>query len=100
MSRLRAIVVIPARDEAEHVERCLRALAAQRGLRPAVTFETILVLDRCADEDRGGRARRRPPPRASTLHVEHSPGAGVGAARRHGMDLACGRLPAEPSPTG
>ena len=76
VSRLRAIVVIPARDEAEHVERCLRALAAQRGLRPAVTFETILVLDRCTDEDRGGRTRRRTRPRASTLHVEHSPGAG------------------------
>jgi glucosyl-3-phosphoglycerate synthase len=91
VSRLRAIVVIPARDEAEHVDRCLRALAAQRGLDPAVAFETILVLDRCGDATEAV-ARATATAAGLTLRVERSPGAGVGAARRHGMDLACDRL--------
>jgi glucosyl-3-phosphoglycerate synthase len=96
MSRVRAIVVIPARDEAEHIERCLRALAAQRGLDPEIAFETVLVLDRCADTTESV-ARATALTTGLHLHVEHSPAPGVGAARRHGMDLACARLPpAEP----
>ena len=59
VSRLRAIVVIPARDEAEHIERCLRALAAQRGLRPAVSFEVDPRPRPLHRRDRGGRARGR-----------------------------------------
>jgi glycosyltransferase involved in cell wall biosynthesis len=93
MTRLRAIVVIPARDEAEHIERCLRALDAQRGLPAAVTFEVILVLDRCTDATETV-ARATATAAGLTLQIEHSPGAGVGAARRHGMDLACDRLSA------
>jgi len=89
MSILRAIVVIPARDEAEHVGRCLRALAAQRGL--DVPFSTILVLDRCTD-DTERVARATADATGLDLDVQQSPGEGVGAARRHGMDLACRRL--------
>ena len=98
VTRLRAIVVIPARDEAEHIEGCLRALAGQRGLRPAVAFEVILVLDRCTDATEAV-ARATAAVTGLALHVEHSPGAGVGAARRHGMDLACDWLSAI-GPTG
>ena len=93
VSRLRAIVVIPARDEAEHIGRCLRALAAQHGLRADVAFEVTLVLDRCTDATEAV-ARATAMATGLTLHVERSPGAGVGAARRHGMDLACNRLSA------
>jgi glucosyl-3-phosphoglycerate synthase len=98
MSRLRAVVVIPARDEAEHVERCLRALAAQRGLRPTDAFEVILVLDRCTDATETV-ARAIAAATGLALHVEHSAAAGVGAARRHGMDLACDWL-SEIAPDG
>ncbi len=93
VSHLRAVVVIPARDEAEHIDRCLRALAAQRGLRPTVAFKVILVLDRCTDATETV-ARTTARATGLALHVEHSPAPGVGAARRHGMDLACDQLSA------
>jgi len=91
VSRLRAIVVIPARDEAEHVDGCLRALAAQRGLPPDATFEVVLVLDRCRDATEAV-AHATAAATGLALDGPRSPGAGVGAARRHGMDLACARL--------
>jgi glycosyltransferase involved in cell wall biosynthesis len=42
---LDAIVVIPARDEEARIAACLQALAAQT----ISSFETIVVLDACAD---------------------------------------------------
>jgi len=95
---LRAVVVIPARDEAARVGRCLRALAAQRELAPGA-FEVVLVLDRCTDATAAvarATAVRHPVP----LTVVESPGRGVGAARRFGMDLAHARLEAAGAPDG
>jgi glucosyl-3-phosphoglycerate synthase len=89
---LRAVVVVPARDEAERIEACLLALAAQRGIAHD-SYEVIAVLDGCRDAT-AERVRRiaglEPSLRLRT--IELSSVQGVGRARRHGMDLACERL--------
>lgn len=88
---LRAIVVVPARDEQQRIGDCLRALAGQCGLEPGA-FEVILVLDHCRDatHERALRAAAATPQLA--LLVLQSSGSGAGHARRLGMDLACERL--------
>jgi glucosyl-3-phosphoglycerate synthase len=86
---LAAVIVIPARDEEDHIAGCLEALAAQT-VAPG-SFETIVVLDGCTDETdlAAGRA-------AQALGLEltliEGPGAGAGAARQAGMDAAANRL--------
>ena len=93
---LLACVVVPARDEEELVGGCIAALAAQRGV-AAAEYEVLLVLDRCTDAT---EARARAAAGAAPLHVLRSTGAGVGAARALGMDLACERLHAVGRPDG
>jgi glucosyl-3-phosphoglycerate synthase len=86
------VVVVPARDEAERVGACLRALADQRDIDDRA-YEVVVVLDGCRDatcervlEVGAERADLR-------LHVvELAVSSGVGHARRLGMDLACERL--------
>lgn len=85
---MRAVVVVPARDEADRVAGCLRALAAQRGLAPGALVAVILVLDRCTDAT-ADIAAAVAAESGLPLRVERCLGAGVGAARRHGMELAC-----------
>ncbi len=89
---LRAVVVVPARDEQQRIAACLRALAAQRGV-PCEHYEVIVILDGCVDataEVVGLSLREMPELR---LHrVELPSPQGVGRARRLGMDLACERL--------
>lgn len=84
---LRAVVVVPARDEEDHIEACLDALADQRGL-AADAYAVLLVLDGCRDATeeraRAAAARRR----HLRLWLRHAAGQGVGAARRLGMDEA------------
>jgi glycosyltransferase involved in cell wall biosynthesis len=83
-----AVVVIPARDEAARIGRCLDALGAQTG---AVAFSVIVVLDRCTDAT-ADAARAAAHAAGLELTLADAPEPGVGAARRHGMDLAAGRL--------
>jgi glycosyltransferase involved in cell wall biosynthesis len=89
--RLRAVVVIPARNEQERIGPCLRALAEQRGVEP-VEFEVVLVLDDCHDatSDRALDVAAASP--QLTLIVLESQTPGAGHARRVGMDFACRRL--------
>lgn len=89
---LRAVVVVPARDEAERIGDCLRALAAQDGLR-ADEYEVIVVLDGCLDAT--AEIVRELTAALSALalvQVTLPVAEGVGRARRRGMDLACERL--------
>ncbi len=89
---LRAVVVIPARDEAHRIEACLHALRVQTGLGPE-EYEVIVVLDGCRDATAELIARYAAEQPAFTLHaVAMSRAAGVGRARRCGMDLAHRRL--------
>ena len=84
-----AVVVIPARDEEDHIGGCLEALAAQT-VAPG-SFETVLVLDGCIDEtDRAARDTARA--LGLQLTLIEGPAAGAGAARRAGMDAAASRL--------
>jgi hypothetical protein len=95
-----ACVVIPARDEAEVIERTLAALADQRGFddRPVdpATFEVILLANNCQDETAAVARRWAACHGGLTLHVierDLPPGhANVGYARRLAMDEACRRL--------
>ncbi len=88
---LRAVVVVPARDEEERIGACLEALATQVEIDPAA-YEAIVVLDACGDgtERQVERARRRWP--ALRLLVLPGPGRGAGPARATGMDVGCARL--------
>jgi glucosyl-3-phosphoglycerate synthase len=84
-----AVVVVPARDEEDHIGGCLEALAAQT-VAPG-SFETVLVLDGCTDEtDRAARDTARA--LGLQLTLIEGPAAGAGAARRAGMDAAASRL--------
>lgn len=84
-----AVVVIPARDEVNHIVDCLQALAIQTvGLR---AFEVVLVADACRDGTEG-EARRAADALGISLTVIQGPGAGPGPARRLGMDRAAARL--------
>jgi len=90
--QLRAVVVVPARDEVERIEACLHALASQRGV-PARHYEVIVVLDGCADGTDLKVREASERARSLRLHTIVSVVAeGVGRARRRGMDLACERL--------
>jgi glucosyl-3-phosphoglycerate synthase len=87
-----AVVVVPARDEAERIEACLRSLATQDGVAHE-RYELIVVLDGCRDATRekvlafGARERT-----LKLRVVVLAEPEGVGRARRRGMDLACERL--------
>ena len=96
MTALRAVVCVPARDEELLVGRCLRALAAQRGI-AREAYEVVLVLDGCTDATRERAVEAAGDLR---LHIIERPPLGVGAARRLGMDVACERLMAAGVPEG
>jgi glucosyl-3-phosphoglycerate synthase len=89
---LRAVVVVPARDEVERIGRCLLALARQRRV-PLAHFEVIVVLDGCADAtaDRVLEVAAEVP-RLALHSIELTAAQGVGRARSVGMDIACERL--------
>jgi glucosyl-3-phosphoglycerate synthase len=92
---LDAITVIPARNEQARIAACLQALAAQT----ISSFETIVVLDACADSTESV-ARRTAERLGLTVHFISGPGRGSGPARRLGMDLAADRLLAAGVPNG
>ena len=96
---LRAVVVVPARDEQERIGPCLLALAEQRYVKPGA-FEVVLVLDHCSDATGARALRAASPLRAMPLIVLESDLSGAGHARRLGMDFACERLLAAGRPDG
>ena len=94
---LASIIVIPAHDEEEHIAGCVTALGAQTV--PRDQFEVILVLDVCSDQT--GRVAERIARKLSVrLSLLDGPGAGAGAARRVGMDVAAERLLAQGAEDG
>ncbi len=90
---LACVVVMPARNEAEHVALALRALAAQVG---APRFEVVLLANNC-DDDTAAIARRVARGRSAVaLHVVEvridEPDAHIGYVRRELMNEATRRL--------
>jgi glycosyltransferase involved in cell wall biosynthesis len=125
---VRAVVIVPARDEELWVGRCLDALGAQVEVAPE-EFEVIVVLDACEDGTAAEveAARRRigapveedaiggPAPDAGSvdprgpvihtvagpaIHTVAGPGQGAGPARATGMDVGCARLESLGRPCG
>lgn len=96
---LSAVVVVPARDEADRIAGCLGALAAQTIGRRA--FRVIVVPDGCAD-DTAQRARAAGDALGLGLDIVllQGPDRGPGAARRLGMERAADDLLAAGSPSG
>jgi glycosyltransferase involved in cell wall biosynthesis len=75
-----ATVVVPTRDRAPALARCLEALAAQSSTRP---FEIIV-----ADDSRGAPAAVEEAARAVGARVVRSKGSGPAAARNRGIEAA------------
>ena len=103
---LEAVVIVPARNEAEGLPATLAALAGQRDLHGKALdrrrFEVLLLANNC-DDDSAALARRFARRHAGfALHVEDiqlpPPDAHIGTVRRLLMDAACRRLQASHSP--
>jgi glycosyltransferase involved in cell wall biosynthesis len=89
---LRAVVVVPARDEQQRIAACITALAGQRDV-PGEHYEVIVILDGCTDATAEIARNVADETRGLRLHqVALDSPQGVGRARRLGMDLACERL--------
>lgn len=88
VDRWHAIVVIPARDEAERIARCLRLLRRAAAVAGSMTtVDIVVVADACRD-DTADRARRA----LGALGVVHVADVGsAGAARRCGVELGLAR---------
>jgi glucosyl-3-phosphoglycerate synthase len=87
-----AVVVVPARDEAQRIGACLLALAHQRGVPPA-SYEVIAVLDGCRDTTADVvREVGDGEPHLRVHVIALTDSQGVGRARRAGMEEACARL--------
>ena len=96
LSELRAVVVIPARDEEAEIAGCLQSLAVQT--LPRAWFETVLVLDRCQDATADvalAVARRL----GLVLHATSTSGPAPGrrAVTECGSRPTCCRPPAGPT---
>ena len=99
-TRLRASVIIPARDEAAHILGALDALKAQRDLNgeplDAELFEVLLLANNCRDQTAHlARNWKRAHPDFALRVVEATytgERACVGYARRMAMNASCHRL--------
>ncbi|HEY3726972.1 MAG TPA: glucosyl-3-phosphoglycerate synthase [Solirubrobacteraceae bacterium] len=94
---LKAIVVVPARDEQDTIGGCLRALAEQT--LPREDFEILVVLDDCTDGTAEVVAEQATSA-SLRLRTIPGPGRGAGAARRAGMEAAAAQLLSSGRPEG
>jgi glycosyltransferase involved in cell wall biosynthesis len=102
---LHAVIAIPARNEAERLPDCLRALAAQRGVGGApldLAGVAVLVLVNNSGDGTAAAARALAPALPYRLVVEEvalPPGlAHAGGARRMAMDRGAALLGRDPRP--
>lgn len=86
--RLRVVVAIPARNEAERIGTCLQALASQRGA-GASGLGAVLFLNNCTDETAQVVADRQAFLSVPVRPIERSfADANAGWARREAMEAA------------
>jgi glucosyl-3-phosphoglycerate synthase len=88
---LKAVVIVPARDEAPRIARCLQALDAQQDM-PADSYEVIVILDGCRDQTLQVIQQTTGALQPAVHTVTLPRPQGVGRARRLGMDIGCQRL--------
>jgi glucosyl-3-phosphoglycerate synthase len=88
---VRAVVVVPARDEELRIGACLEALTGQVEIGPE-EFEVVVVLDACEDDTATVVEAFRERGDGPAIHVVPGPGQGAGPARATGMDIGCARL--------
>lgn len=85
------VVVVPARDEEQLIDRCLNALgdAISRltSVRPGVDVDVVLVLDRCIDGTESKASTRR------WVRLCRADVGNVGRARALGIEAATAGLP-------
>ncbi len=102
-ARCAASIAIPARDEADRIEKALDALVGQRRLDGAAfdpdAYEVLVLANGCADDtaDVVARCAARAPRHAVYVvraGAEAPESHNVGAARRAVMDAAAARMPA------
>ncbi len=98
-SPCRAVVAIPANNEAERIGRCLAALALQRDRHGAPLrkglFEVLVLANNCTDATVAvAKAAAADSPQAIKVIVETLPAdqSNAGGARKRAMDLAVDRL--------
>lgn len=95
-----AIIIVPARDEADALPACLDALAAQADeegcLLPRSCFEILLLLNNCSDASSSVASQWQKMHDRTRLHITQrflpSAQANAGTARRLLMDTAWHRL--------
>lgn len=78
-------IVIPARNEAAHIEACLRAIAAQRY--PAHLYEVIVVDDH-SEDDTASRVLTFLPMKVRLLSLQDHVQGPVAAYKKKALDLA------------
>jgi glycosyltransferase involved in cell wall biosynthesis len=86
----RAVVVIPAHDEAQTLPRCLRAVVTAAARTP-VPVSTVVVLDSCSDESISLAGRF-----GADVHFVEVDSRNVGAARAAGLAYARNTLGGAP----
>ena len=98
-AELRAVVVVPAKDEELLISACIEALGSQSGIASGA-YEVLVVLDDCADDTEAATLRAAASCPGLVLHLLRADGRGVGAARALGMERGCERLLAVGQPLG
>lgn len=106
--RLRVTVVVPVRNEADHLVQTLDALRGQldgqgKPLRPD-SFEVLMLLNNCTDESYAVAAAYQRQHPTFALHLADvwlaAAQANIGTVRRLLMDAACRRLMSTPAGCG
>ncbi len=89
------ITVIPARDEARSIGRCLRSVnTARAGIPSPITSSVVVVVDAGRDRTGAIAAADLDPASDLLLHTEH---ACAGTSRRTGVAAALSRTDADPA---
>ena len=100
---LRAVIVLPARNQAKVLVPALAALAAQQ-IDPALRFEVLLLAHNCSDATADVARRFAADCKRCAIHVVEAQlsasYASAGFVRKALMDEACWRLTASGSPDG
>ena len=90
----RLVVAVPARNEANHIERCISSILDATGCVPgSVTVNVIVACDSCTDQT--VEITRRLASRSPHVEVVTGEWGTPGGARRAAIDVALGSMPTD-----